>query len=235
MHPIKLPQLVVDRLMTRRGRIHAFDHIDPAKTALVVIDMQNAFCAPGGAGEVALAREIVPNINRLANETRLAGGVVAWVQMTIAGKDDWPIFLDTLVRPDLGERMLRDLMPGSEGHKLWPAMEPQASDMFVMKNRFSAFLPSACNLGHELRTRGVDTVIIVGTLTNVCSESSARDAAMSDFKTVMISDANACRSDDDHIATLSTIAQVFGDVRSTEEMIGLLRTGARPSTLTAAE
>ena len=111
MHPTKLPQSVIDRLMQRRGRIRAFDHIDPTKTALVVIDMQNAFCAPGGPGEVVCAREIVPNINRLAAQTRSSGGVVVWVQMTIASKADWPIFLDTLVRPDLGDEMLRDLLP----------------------------------------------------------------------------------------------------------------------------
>jgi ureidoacrylate peracid hydrolase len=234
MHPTKLPQRVIDSLMARRGRLHAFDRINPAKTALIVVDMQNAFCAPGAAGEVALAREIVPNINKLAKQMRAAGGVVVWVQMTIAGKDDWPIFPDALVHPDLGNRMLRELAPGSEGQKLWPAMEPDPSDMFVIKNRFSAFLPSACDLGGQLRQRGVDTVVIVGTLTHVCSESSARDAAMSDFKTFMVSDGNACRSDEDHLAALSTVAQVFGDVRSTDEIIMLLRAGTSAHA-TAAE
>lgn len=234
MHPTKLPQRVIDGLMTRRGRVHAFDRIDPAKTALVVIDMQNAFCASGAAGEVVLARDIVPNINRIARQMRAAGGVVAWVQMTIAGAGDWPIFPDMLVHPDLGDRMLRELAPGSEGQKLWPAMETDPSDMFVIKNRFSAFLPSACDLGEQLRRRGIDTVVIVGTLTNVCSESSARDAAMSDFKTFMVSDGNACRSDEDHIAALSTVAQVFGDVRSTDEIIVLLGAGT-PAHATAAE
>jgi ureidoacrylate peracid hydrolase len=200
-----------------------------------VIDMQNAFCAPGAPGEVVTAREIVPNINRLAQETRSSGGVVVWVQMTIAGRHDWPIFLDTLVLPELGEQILVDLLPGSEGQKLWPALEVQSSDMVVTKNRFSAFLPSACDLGDQLRRRGIDTVIIVGTLTNVCCESSGRDAAMSDFKTIMISDANACRSDDDHIATLSTFAQVFGDVCSTEEMVLMLKEGSRENLMTAAE
>ena len=235
MHPTNLPQSTIDRLMKRRGRIRAFDNIDSAKAALVVIDMQNAFCAPAGPGEVPCAREIVPNINRLASQTRLAGGVVVWVQMTIAGKADWPIFLDTLVRPDLGDEFLGDLLPGSNGQKLWPAVESRPSDLFVTKNRFSAFLPSACDLGEQLRRRGVETVIIVGTLTNVCSESSARDAAMSDFKTIMVSDANACRSDDDHLATLSTFAQAFGDVCMTDEVVELLHAGAQGRTLTAAE
>lgn len=223
MHPTELPKTVIDRLIKRRGSIHPFHVINAKSTALVVIDMQNGFCAPGAAGEVPSAREIVPNINRLARETRAAGGLVAWVQMTIKNKADWPIYLDALVSPELADHYLKDLMPGGEGQKLWPAMETDPSDLFIQKNRFSAFLPSACDLGDRLKKRGIDTVVIVGTLTNVCCESSGRDAAMSDYKVIMVSDGNACRSDDDHVATLSTFAQVFGDVRTTAEVVQLLR------------
>ena len=223
MHPTKLPQAVIERLLKRRGNVHAFTSIESKRTALVVIDMQNGFCRPGSAGEVPIAREIVPNVNKLAKETRAAGGIVVWVQMTIKSNDDWPIFLDHLVSPDVSKLLLRDLMPGGEGQRLWPEMKVEQADLVIEKNRFSAFLPSACNLGAVLRERDVDTVIIVGTLTNVCSESSARDAAMLDFKVIMVSDGNACRSDEDHVATLSTIATVFGDVYTTDETIQLLR------------
>ena len=123
---------------------------------------------------------------------------------------------------------------GGEGHKLWPELVTEANDLFVAKNRFSAFLPSACDLPGQLRERGIDTVLIVGTLTNVCSESSARDAAMQDFKTIMVSDGNATRSDEDHLATLRTFIAVFGDVRSTDETIAMLRAGS-PKMMSAAE
>ena len=76
-----------------------------------------------------------------------------------------------------------------------------------------------------LRRRGIDTVIITGTLTNVCCESSGRDAAMMDFKTIMVSDANAALTDEAHLMTLTTFIQTFGDVRSTDEMIGMLHAG----------
>jgi len=233
MHPTTIPQATLDVLIKRRGRIHAFEAIDPRRTALVVIDMQNGFCAPGGAAEIPAAREIVPAINRLARETRAAGGVVAWVQMTIPSKADWPVFMDTLVSPELGDHMLDDLRPGAEGHKLWSGLETEPADLFVTKNRFSAFLPSACALPGLLRERGIDTVIIVGTLTNVCSESSGRDAAMSDFRVILVSDANACRSDDDHLAVLKTFILVFGDVQSTDEVCDLLRKGAAGTKLAA--
>ena len=102
-------------------------------------------------------------------------------------------------------------------------METDPADLFVAKNRYSAFLPSASELTKELRALGIDTAIIVGTLTNVCCESSARDAAMQDFKTTIVSDANAARSDAEHLATLVTFIQSFGDVRTTDEVIALLR------------
>ena len=91
MHPTQLPAHVIDRIVFRRGRLHGFESIEPHKTALVVIDMQNVFCANGAVGEVTTAREIVPNINRLARATRAAGGTVVWVQMTIARWQDWAL------------------------------------------------------------------------------------------------------------------------------------------------
>ena len=67
MHKIAIPQSVVDRVIARRGREHIHDDLDPARTALVVVDMQNAFMMPGVAHSLCLeAQEIVPNINRLA-------------------------------------------------------------------------------------------------------------------------------------------------------------------------
>ena len=234
MHRTDLPQEFLDRLVQRRGRVHAFEAVESQKTALVVVDMQNCFCAAGAAGEVPLAKELVPNINLLARETRDAGGLVVWVQSAISKKEEWPIFLDTLIKPHLADQYVSDLTPGGEGHKLWPALEPEPNDLFITKNRFSAFLPSACSLPQILRERCIDTVIITGTLTNVCSESSARDAAMSDFKTIMISDGNATRSDEDHLATLRTFIAVFGDVRTSEEMVVLLRAGSAKM-LSAAE
>ena len=225
MHPTQLPQSVIDRIVSRRGRLHGFENINSARTALIVVDMQNVFCAPQASVEVPLAREIVPNINRLAQATREAGGLVAWVQMTILRREDWALVVDNLLSKETAARVLSEVKPGSSGHKLWPAMQARPDDLYVAKNRFSAFLPSSSDIAEQLRRRDIDTVIIVGTLTNVCCESSARDAAMMDFKTFMISDANAALTDEAHLATLTTFIGSFGDVRSTDEMIGLLTAG----------
>lgn len=224
MHPNELPTEIVERLRSRRGRLHLFDRLEPKRTALVVIDMQHAFVEPGAPSSVATAREIVPNINRLGGALRAAGGTVAWVQATYTreGPGYWPLFFDYMVAPGLSGRILGALTEGAPGHGLWHELEVKPQDLRVRKNRYSAFFPGACELPQRLREGGVDTVLVTGTMTNVCCEASARDAMMDGFKTVLVSDANAARSDAEHVASLATILQFFGDVRTTDQVLALL-------------
>lgn len=77
-----------------------------------------------------------------------------------------------------------------------------------------------------LAARGVDTVLIAGTVTNVCCESSARDAATLGHRVVMVADANAAGSDDQHNATLHTFYRSFGDVRGTADVLAMIAAGA---------
>lgn len=222
-----LTSRVQDDILRRRERIHIYDKLDARKTALVVIDMQNAFCKPGGILSVDSARSIVPNVNRLAQSLRSAGGSVFWIQMKIESEAAWPVYLGDIVsRRDSIEKILADLSPSGEGTKLWPKLDVKDGDTVLPKNRFSAFLPKACTLMEHLEQKGIDTVVIAGTLTNVCCESSARDAAMHDYKVIFPSDANAARYESAHQWSLETIAQCFGDVRSTDEIIGLVRAGS---------
>ena len=224
MHPSTLPTDIVERMRVRRGRLHLFEKLDAARTALVVIDMQSAFLRPGAPSETPVARAIVPQINRLAQALRAAGGTVAFAQGSFApqGPDAWPLFFDHMVNPAYSSAILQALTPGHPDHALWHELDVQPQDLRVRKKRYSAFYPGACTLPEQLRERGVDTVIITGTLTNVCCEASARDAMMGDFKTVMVSDANAARSDAEHLGALVSLVQFFADVRSTEEVIGML-------------
>src|SRR5262245_31971298 len=79
MHTLSIPQSVIDRVTERRGCEHVYEDLDPAKTALVVVDMQNAFMLPGVAHALCpMAEKIVPNINRLAQAVRATGGAVVW-------------------------------------------------------------------------------------------------------------------------------------------------------------
>lgn len=225
MHPAELPGEIVERLFRRRGKLHLFDALQGPRTALVVIDMQHSFVAAGAPSAVDTAREIVPNINRLAATLRAAGGSVAWVQATYTrtGPGYWPLFFDYMVSREVSRDILEALTEGAPGHALWHELDVQSADLRVRKNRYSAFFPGASDLPQLLRGRSIDTVLIAGTMTNVCCEASARDAMMDGFKTIVVSDANAARSDAEHTASLATILQFFGDVRASGEIMELLR------------
>jgi len=108
---------------------------------------------------------------------------------------------------------------GTLGHQLWPTLDVNPEDETVLKYRFSAFMPGTCDLAERLRTRGFDTVLITGTVTNVCCESSARDANMTNFRTIMVSDGNAASTQEEHDASLTAFYNVFGDVMDTDMVI----------------
>ena len=95
-------------------------------------------------------------------------------------------------------------------------------------------MPGASDLPDILRARGLDTVLITGTVTNVCCESSARDAMMTNFKTLMVTDGNAANSDAEHNSSLINFYLTFGDIMSTDEVIGCLKKNAA-ATPAAAE
>jgi ureidoacrylate peracid hydrolase len=236
MHKVFISQSVIDRVIAKRGREHVFENIEPGKTALVVVDMQNAFMLPGVAHALCpMAEKIVPNINRLAAVVRASGGSVIWIKTTF--KDDalqnWSTYFE-MVAADQGKKRIAALTADSKGHALWQALDVKASDAIVEKNRFSAFIQGSSNLAEVLRARGLDTVLITGTVTNVCCESTARDAMMLNFKTIMVSDGNAAVTDEDHNASLAAFYLTFGDVMSTDAVISCLEHNARKH-LTAAE
>jgi ureidoacrylate peracid hydrolase len=220
VHP-DLDPAVVAAAAARRGRPNVYDDLVGSRTALVVIDLQEAFVAPGAPSEVPMAREIVPTVNKLADAVRARGGTVAWMQATFE-RGGWPMFFDHMVAPDLAARILSALQPGAALHEIWHELDVAASDVVIPKYRLSAFLPGSSTLPALLRGRGIDAVLIAGCMTNVCCDTSARDAVMTDFRTIMVSDANAARSDEAHLAALTTFLQAFGDVRKSDDIIRML-------------
>jgi ureidoacrylate peracid hydrolase len=228
MHDPRLPQDVIDRVIARRGRLNAYEALNAASTALLVVDLQTAFMGEGLPSEVPLAREIVPNVNRLAEAVRGTGGAVFWIQVTTEPKPDggWPTFYDHMVSNAVAEKIARNLNDGSKPHELWPELDVRDDDQTILKYRYSALVRGSSELDELLQERGIDTVLVTGTMTNVCCESTARDAMQMGYKTVMVSDANAARSDAEHTATLVTFILSFGDVRPTAEVITLLEAGA---------
>jgi ureidoacrylate peracid hydrolase len=225
MHRYFMPDAVKERVLLRQGCLFSHDEIDAARTALVVVDMQNHFVAEGFPAEVPPSREIVPVINRLARALRAAGGHVAWVQTTAAGAlEHWGNHHKHRMTPEHRDKRLASLDEGAEGFKLFSALESLPGDLRVKKIKYSAFIAGSSDIDAQLRSRGVETVLIAGTATNVCCESSARDAMMLDYRVVMLADANATWSDAEHTATLNTFALFFGDVMTADEAIGRLVT-----------
>lgn len=215
---------VVQSVLAVRGRLHPVERLDPRRTALIVIDMQNFFVEPGQMLEVPAARGIVANINRLAAAARDAGATVAWVRMTLddAALDTWSVFLPVNGTPQ-SRHGFASLEHDKPGHRLWPELATDPDDLFVDKNRFSAFIQGSSNLQALLNERDIDTLLIVGTLTNVCCESTGRDAMMLNYRVVMVDDANATLRDDVHRATLDNFLTFFGDVQTTDQVLELLR------------
>ena len=224
LHEVKLSPDIVARVTRRRGgKLHAYDTIDPDTTALVVIDMQNVRVKEGMPAYSQYCEAIVPNINRLAEATRRAGGKVIWVRAIYgaAAPRTWSAYMNFLDRGQM-EDMLTALTDGNEGAELWHDLDVQPEDEITIKRRFSALIQGSSDLGARLTKAGIDTLIITGTATNVCCESTARDAFMLNYRTLMVSDANATNSDEAHNASLNALFNRFADVFTTDEVVALL-------------
>jgi len=221
MHDVNIPKDIVERVIRHRGRKHVYENFDPARAALVVVDMQNAFMMPGVAHVLcAEAVEIVPNINRLADAMRRAGGTVVWVISTFGEESrvNWPV-LHEMAGPEQTDVRVAALAEGSIGHRIWADLDVRDGDPVVSKTKYSAFIQGSSDLDRILRERGIDTVVVCGTVTNVCCESTARDAMMLNFRAIMVTDANAAMTDRDHNASLIAFYLSFGDILSTGAIV----------------
>ena len=134
MHNYVVSDSLRDRVLRRQGKLVSHDTIDAARSALIVIDMQNYFVAEGFPLEVPVAREIVPNINRLATAMRGAGGLVVWIQTTATGGlERWGNHHRYTLSPEGARTRLANLDEAAEGFKLYPALEPAPADPRVKK------------------------------------------------------------------------------------------------------
>jgi ureidoacrylate peracid hydrolase len=214
-HPSGIPEKIVRKVVARRGRLHAFESIDPKTTALVVIDLDEATVD----NDVASQR-IVDTVNTLARAVRESGGIVAWV---LSRMDAMPKHFGAILGDALAKRYFSDGHGDGPGTRLCCTLRQEPTDVVAVKSGASAFFPGKCNLKQQIDARGVDTVLIAGAVTNICCESSARDAAELEYKVIMISDALSGHAHGLHEATLATFYRIFGDVRPSDEVVNLLR------------
>lgn len=195
--------------------------IVPSKTALVVVDMQVAFLKQGeGHAFVASAVETVPTINRLTQAMRRAGGTVIWLKNIHDEETErgWTTMC-AKAGPEGVARRAAALGPDRPGHALWPELEVEPGDPVVVKRRFSAFVQGSSNLEEILRGAGIDTLIFAGTTTDVCVESSARDAMMLDYEVIVVSDATSAITEHGHQASLKILGRNFAEVTDSETIL----------------
>ncbi|MBI3514029.1 MAG: cysteine hydrolase [Proteobacteria bacterium] len=172
-HDVEIRPEIKERVRRRRGRLHFYERLDPARTAHVVIDMQNVFVAPGAPIEVPEARGVVERINETNRALRALGVKIVWVthrNLRHDGRSDWALYYDHVMTPERASNLL-----------------------------------------------------ISGTKTNVCCESTARDAMMLDFRTVMLSDCTAAQTDDEHRTTLENMITQFADVMTAAQALLVLK------------
>ncbi|OEY65935.1 cysteine hydrolase [Marinobacter sp. X15-166B] len=205
------------------GREFAYRDIDPTRTAHLVVDMQNAFVEEGAFLEVPEARDIVDNINAVTVGLREAGGINVFFRFTTTATDHWPVFFQHFQNETFAKTQVETFQHGSHGHALYPRLDVREQDLILDKTRFSAFTQGHSDALDILRARGIETLLISGTLTNVCCELTARDAQQLGFKVIMVADANAALSEAEHNSAINTVASWSADIRSAAQTVALLK------------
>lgn len=200
------------------------------RCALVVVDMQNDFCAPGGyiaevmKKPVDAAARVVPEVQAMLGEARSCGVPVFWV-----GAD---YSFDAIPRSMLVKLAARGITqpccaPGSWGAD-WFGVRPQAGEPVIIKHTYSAFFRTPL---HELlRAAGIETLVFVGVQTQVCVESAVRDAHSLGYYCVVVSDAVASHTPHLHAASLDCVRFLFGDVHDADGVRALWRSSAKAVT-----
>lgn len=203
---------------------HPFRNLTLSRTAHVIIDLQNGFMEQGAPVEVPAARDIVANVNRISAAMRAAGGLNIFVRFVLGEETlkNWSVFYERMGNAEAARTISSSFADGQHYAALWPKLEVTGSDLRVVKQRFSAFIPGTCDLHDILQRRGIDTLIITGTLTNVCCESSARDAQQMNYRILFASDATAARTAEAHNAAVDNMNSLFADVASTTELLSFI-------------
>ena len=209
--------------------------IDPARTAVVVVDMQNAFASPGGlldlAGvDIAGAAAVVRTIGGILAAARAAAIPVVYLQtgykpdLSNGGGPSSPnprketALCLMRARPELRGQLL---VEGTWDFQIVDALAPQAQDLVVLKTRYSGF--AGTQLDSVLRAREIRYLVFVGIATNVCVESTLRDAYFHEYWPILVTDgAMQAGPPEAHAATVFNVESFFGWTLAAHELVGAL-------------
>jgi len=185
------------------------------KTALLVIDMQNDFIEEGAIIEVRGIRKNLTILRDFIEGCREKRITIIYTKHIFDPVNN-PI--EAKLFPELAKEGLRDCSRGTEVHA---ALKPLDDDVVIKKRRFDAFIGTKLEL--MLKSKGIENVIIAGTMTNVCCESTARTAMMKDFNVLFCSDLTFTSDPDAHNNTLKNISTHFGKVMKSEDILRFLK------------
>ena len=219
-HRIRLPRWARER----GAALNEFPAVEPGRTALVNVDMQGAFLAEDQPYGNAHARDVVGNVNALSRAMRAAGAPVIWTRQTYTSEPPLapPEWQYDPQQPGVAAGMAA-LAAGAPGHGLYREMDVAKSDRVLDKYRYGAFSCPAGALPEALERLGVGMLIVTGTLTNCCVESTAREANMAGYKVIVAADATSAVTGAEHNAALLNLRISFADVRRTAELLRMIR------------
>lgn len=180
------------------------ERVAPQHTAVLVVDMQNDYCSPGGAAhrrgtDLSATQAIIPNLKRLLVGARDVRVPVIYIKM---GLDEEGRYLSG---PELARRLKRwahqeVVLKGTWGYQVVEELAPQPGDLLVEKHRSSGFVGTDLDL--ILRSNDIKSVVVTGVVTHGCVNSTARDAMLHDYYVVVCHDGVAAGRQDLHEAAL---------------------------------
>jgi len=219
MHVTRLPQWAIDR----GSVLNSFPALEPGRTALVNIDMQAVFLAEDQIYGNAHGRDIVVAVNALSAAMRAIGAPVIWTRQTHThdGPCAPPPWQYDPAKPGVAEGVTA-LQVEAPGHALYREMLVADGDIVIDKYRYGALSCPAGNLRRTLEALGMEMILITGTLTNCCCETTAREANLAGYKVIVVSDATATLTDEEHNAALLNLRLNFADVRTADELQSMI-------------
>jgi nicotinamidase-related amidase len=222
VHDSRVIEIEGKQVFTELGEL-----VDPAHTALVVIDMQRDFCEPGGAFDrlgvdISMYPPVIPRVAGLIEGARRVGVQVIFIQMTVlpGRRSESPAQIRFNLRLHLASHgevePLGYTADGSVGQEILPELAPAAGDLVVKKYRSSGFWGT--NLDMLLRSNGIKSILVTGCTTEGCVESTARDALFNDYYVTIVSDCVASDDRAQHDASMLLMRHRF-DIATSDEVL----------------
>jgi ureidoacrylate peracid hydrolase len=204
------------------------EKLKPAHTALLVVDFQNDFCAPGGliskdGRDITAAQQLAERLPAFIDTARNAGVMIVFIRCVYTTEKNFylsDVWLEQAARKrEGGYTRIPVCRDGEWEGDFYGDVRPQPGDVIVSKHRYDAFHNTDLDL--ILRSNGIRTVALTGIVTNVCVETTARAAFVRDYYVVAVDDGCAAYVEADHKTSLSNIDRFFGQVSTIKECSAL--------------